>query len=130
MVFDLDKLTKKFNKINKDKNEIDITLKNIYNIFNNVKESRELKYLNLTGFDLLYEKENDKYHDLIDSFSKPYLKMSRTLYVGEDLPKDYLNEIDELYCLFVLSFLFKYELEYFWENRQQIQLFVKLINQK
>ena len=127
MVFDLDKLTKKLNKIDNDKKNINIELDNIVSNVCTTKESREFKYQFLNGFELLYQKENDKYHDLINSFSDAYLNMSRTLYVGENLPKDYLSEIDELYSLFVLSFLFKYELEYIWENRIQIELFFKLL---
>jgi len=127
MVFDLDKLTKKLNKIDNDKKNINIELDTIVSNVCNTKESREFKYQFLNGFELLYHIENDKYHDLIDSFSQSYLNMSRTLYVGENLPKDYLSEIDELYSLFVLSFLFKYELEYIWENRIQIELFFKLL---
>ena len=67
------------------------------------------------------------YHDLINSLSKAYVNMSRTLYVGENLPRDYLDNIEELYSLFVLSFLFKYELEYIWENRIQINLMFRLM---
>ena len=125
MKFDLDKLSKQFSKIETDKSIINNNLQNIVSNVCNTKESREFKYQFLNGFELLYQKENDKYHDLINSFSKPYLKMSREIYVGEDLPRDYLNEIDELYSLFVLSFLFKYELEYIWENREQINLILQ-----
>ena len=127
MKFDLDKLSKQFNKIETDNKNLNNDLQNIVSNVCDTKESREFKYQFLNGFELLYQKENDKYHDLIDSFSKAYLNMSREIYVGEDLPRDYLNEIDELYSLFVLSFLFKYELEYIWENRIQIELFFKLL---
>jgi len=125
MKFDLDKLSKQFNKIETDNKNLNNDLQNIVSNVCDTKESREFKYQFLNGFELLYQKENDKYHDLINSFSDAYLNMSREIYVGEDLPRDYLNEIDELYSLFVLSFLFKYELEYIWENREQINLILQ-----
>ena len=130
-MYDIKKLCSKFNTITKTQNIINKDLNNLINNIskqNDSKESREFKYKFYKGYELTYQIENDKYHDLINSFSSAYLSMSRSLYVGENLPKDYLDNIDELYALFVLSFLFKYELEYIWENRHQINFIMALIN--
>ena len=105
----LDELANKLNKINDEKEELNEDFKNIVQTISEkdeTNESRDVKYSLYKDYELTYQRENDKYYDFINSFSWSYLQMM-DLYVGEDLPRDYLNNLEELYTIFIFYFLLK-----------------------
>ena len=84
------KLEKKLNDIFIKKERLNYDLKNTidhYADLDTTNMTRELKYSMYTGFERLYQIENDKYHDLIDKYSQAYLDIC-DFYVGKDLPRD------------------------------------------
>jgi len=90
MKFNIDDLSKRLNNINNNKDRLNDDLKSTINHYADLDISnmtRELKYSMYTGFERLYQIENDKYHDLIDKYSQAYLDIC-DFYVGENLPKD------------------------------------------
>ena len=106
---DLNELANKLNKINDEKEELNEDFKNIVQTISEkdeTNESRDVKYTLYEDYELTYQRENDKYHDFINSFSWSYLQMM-DLYVGEDLPRDYMNNMEELYTIFIFYFLLK-----------------------
>ena len=105
----LNELANKLNKINDEKEELNEDFKNIVqniSVKDETNETRDVKYSLYKDYELTYQRENDKYHDFINSVSWSYLEMT-DLYVGEDLPRDYLNNLEELYTIFILYFLLK-----------------------
>lgn len=108
----LEELSRKLNKIDDEKDELNKDFKQIVqhiSLNDETNETRDIKYSLYKDYELTYQKENDKYHDFINQFSFSYLQMM-DLYVGENLPTDYLNNLEELYTLFIFYFLTK---EYF-----------------
>ena len=108
----LEELSRKLNKINNEKDELNNDFKQIVqhiSLNDETNETRDIKYSLYKDYKLTYQKQNDKYHDFINSLSWSYLQLT-DLYVGEDLPTDYLNNLEELYTLFIFYFLTK---EYF-----------------
>ena len=108
----LEELSRKLNKIIDEKEELNENFKQIVQDISekdDTNEARDIKYSLYNDYKLTYQIENDKYHDFINSLSWSYLQMT-DLYVGEDLPTDYLNNLEELYTLFIFYFLTK---EYF-----------------
>ena len=106
---DLNELANKLNKINDEKEELNEDFKNIVQTISEkdeTNESRDVKYSLYKDYELTYQRENDKYHDFINSLSWSYLQMT-DLYVGEDLPRDYMNNMEELYTIFIFYFLLK-----------------------
>lgn len=108
----IDELSRKLNKINNEKEILNENFKQIVQDISekdDTNETRDVKYSLYKDYKLTYQRENDKYHDFINQFSPSYLQMM-DLYVGENLPTDYLNNLEELYTLFIFYFLTK---EYF-----------------
>jgi len=104
MKYDIEKLGKLLNNINKEKEIINNTLKKSINYYSKIdytNQTKELKYSMYDGLELIleefndacieleiiYEEFNDAYIEYIESFSKSYIEMS-DFYVGPFLPKD------------------------------------------
>jgi hypothetical protein len=120
MVFDIESMTKKLNDIEIEKDKLNEELKQtITNICDKdiTQQTKEIKYSMYDGKEREYQIQNDKYKELISGFSDAYLSMS-DFYVGPELPKDYiisnetyLDNIPELYAIFIFFALFQENLE-------------------
>lgn len=121
MVFDIESMTKKINDIEKEKDKLNEELKETINKICDrdiTQQTKEIKYSMYDGKEKDYQIHNDRYRELISGFSDAYLSMS-DFYVGPELPKDfvipvetYLDNIPELYSIFIFFALFQENLEH------------------
>ena len=84
--------------------EISKNIKNNKNSDIITKEKAKQEYYSqLPKHEKIYQKNNDKYKELISQFSKSYLEMS-DFYVGPELPREHYlqskKDVQELYLLF------------------------------
>lgn len=131
MKYDIEKLGKLLNNINKEKEIINNTLKKSINYYSKIdytNQTKELKYSMYDGLELIleefndacieleliYEEFNDAYIEYIESFSKSYIEMS-DFYVGPFLPKDlFYKKIWEYFfnVYFISVYYMNYQMNY------------------
>ena len=106
----LNSLEEKLNRLS-EKLTKDTSLKTITESIknnNSLDEDDKIKvrqeyYQTLPKYEKLYQIKNDKYKDLIQQFSLPYLELTE-FYVGPELPREHYlqskKDVIELYMLF------------------------------
>jgi len=96
-------------------NELDKILNNKRekNIINNIVNIK-LVYELYKKYEKLYEEDNKRYKEYINSYSKSYIEMSE-YYLGEDIPK-----YEYIMCLFYTSFIIIYYFKYYGLNEYDI----------
>lgn len=107
MKYDINKLEKILNNINKQNNNLNQELNDTINRISKIdytNQTKELKYSMYDGIELLYEQFNDDYIEYINSFSESYIKMSE-FYVGPCIPKDlfYYKFYQYIFYVYILS---------------------------
>lgn len=120
MNYDFDSIENKLNKITKESQKLEKEfIKTVHDISEKdiTQETNILKYSLYEGKEKEYQILNDRYKELISGFSKAYLSMS-DFYVGPELPREYvfnntyLDNIPELYSLFIYYAIFEIFLKY------------------
>lgn len=116
MKYNIENLQNKLNKIDKENKILNEELKKTIEDISDIditQNTKELKYSLYEGKEKQYQKDNDKYKELISRFSNAYLSMSE-FYVGPEIPRNkyfnqdtYLDNMSELYSLFIFFAIFE-----------------------